>query len=164
MTASTGTTAATGGTAKPDPAVVQRAIDAYVRVAYPDGPPVAVRSMLATEKTWRGDLVDAPVFVKDPPLKPTRWSMRLGNRHYPHMKLVIEQSPAGEGFLFRADAHDAHCCPPAHAPEHAAFRELMTQNQAIITEVEHAWAAAGVPTLKTYLQEDLARRRAEAAR
>jgi hypothetical protein len=158
MTPSAATTAA----AKPDPALVQKAINAYVKVAYPDGPPVTVRSMLATEQTWRGDLVDAPVFVKDATDKPSKWSMRLGNRVYPHMKLVIERSPDGKQFLFRADAHDAHCCPPPNTPEHAPFCQLMTHNQHLITELEKAWAAAGVPTLKTYLQDDLAKRRGSA--
>ena len=150
---------ATTAQSKPDAALVQRAIDVYVRTAYPDGPPVAVRSMLATERSWAGHLTDAPVFIKDDPKNTTKYSMRLGNASYPHMKLVIERSPDGKGHLFRADAHDAHCCPPAGTPEHDAFRQLMTKNQEVITAVEHAWAAAGVPTMKTYLQEDLARRK-----
>jgi hypothetical protein len=74
------------------------------------------------------------------------------------MKLVIERAPDGNAFLFRADAHDAHCCPPAGSPEHDAFRQLMTTNQETITAIEKAWAAEGVPTMKTYLQADLARR------
>ena len=143
---------------KPDAALVQRAIDVYVRTAYPDGPPVAVRSMLATERSWAGHLTDSPVFIKDDPKNTTKYSMRLGNASYPHMKLVIERAPDGNTFLFRADAHDAHCCPPAGSPEHDAFRQLMTKNQKIITAVEQAWAAEGVPTMKTYLQADLARR------
>jgi hypothetical protein len=147
---------------KPDAALVQRAIDVYVNTAYPVGPPVAVRSMLETERTWAGHLTDAPVFVKDDPKNTTRWSMRLGNASYPHMKLVIERSPDGNGYLFRADAHDTHCCPPADSHEYPAFHELMTRNQQVVTAVEQAWAAAGVPTMKTYLQADLARRQAQA--
>jgi len=144
---------------KPDAALVQRAIDVYVKTAYPDGPPVAVRSMLATERSWAGHLTDAPVFIKDDQKSPTKFSMRLGNASYPHMKLVIERAPdEQQGFLFRADAHDAHCCPPAGTPEHDAFRQLMTKNQEVISEIEQAWEAAGVPTMKTYLQADLARR------
>jgi hypothetical protein len=149
---------------KPDAALVQRAIDVYVKTAYPDGPPVAVRSMLATERSWAGHLTDAPVFIKDDPKNTTKYSMRLGNASYPHMKLVIERAPdEKQGFLFRADAHDAHCCPPAGTPEHDAFRQLMTKNQEVITAVEKAWAAAGVPTMKTYLQADLARRQQKQA-
>jgi hypothetical protein len=143
---------------RPDAALVRRAIDTYVKAAYPDGPPLAVRSMLATEETWRGDLLDAPVFVRDSPNDPKKFSMRLGNRFYPHMKLIIERAPDGSGHLFRADAHDAHCCPPMDSPEYPPFRDLMDKNQQVITEVERAWAEAGVPTMKTFLKEDLARR------
>ena len=148
---------------KPDAALVQRAIDVYVREAYPAGPPVPVRSMLATERTWAGHLTDAPVFIKDDQKNPTKYSMRLGNESYPHMKLVIERAPDGNAYLFRADAHDAHCCPPAGSPEHAAFRELMTRNQQVISKIEKAWAAEGVPTMKTYLQQDLERRKQQSA-
>ena len=144
---------------KPDPALVQRAIDVYVKVAYPDGPPLAVQSMLATERTWAGHLTDAPVFVKDDQKNTTKWSMRLGNTTYPHMKLIVERAPDGNGHLFRADAHDAHCCPPQGTPEHAAFRELMTRNQEVVSKIEKAWGEAGVPTMKTYLQADLAKRK-----
>ena len=148
---------------KPDAALVQRAIDVYVRNAYPDGPPVAVRSMLATERSWAGHLTDAPVFIKDDQKNTAKYSMRLGNAAYPHMKLVIERGPDGESWLFRADAHDAHCCPPAGSPEHEAFRQLMKSNQDVITRVEQGWAAEGVPTMKTYLQADLARRQKQQA-
>jgi hypothetical protein len=38
----------------------------------------------------------------------------------------------------------------------------MEKNQKVVESVERAWAEGGVPTFKTYLREDLARRRAEA--
>ena len=149
---------------KPDAAVVQRAIDAYMREAYGRDahPPMVVRSMLATLRGFAGDFFKAPTFVKDDPASPRKYSLRLGNEYYPHMKLVAELAPDGKTFLFRADAHDAHCCPPAGTPEHAAFRELMVKNQEIITRIEKAWSTAGIPTLKSYLAADLARRSAGA--
>ena len=144
---------------KPDAALVQRAIDVYVRTAYPDGPPVAVRSMLATERSWAGHLTDAPVFIKDDREEHDEVQHAARERVVPAHE-ARDRARAGrqQGFLFRADAHDAHCCPPAGTPEHDAFRQLMTKNQEVITAVEKAWAAEGVPTMKTYLQADLARR------
>jgi hypothetical protein len=140
---------------------MNRAIDTYVRIAYPDGPPVTVRSMLATQRGWKGKFQDTPTFVKDRLVDPTKFQMRLGNAHYPHMKLTCELSPDGKQFLFKADAHDAHCCPPAGTPEHQEFRKLMEQNQQTVTAIENAWAAEGIPTFKSYLKEDLERRRAK---
>ena len=141
----------------PEREQVMRAIDIYLREAY-DQPPVTVRSQLAVLKTWGGPFFRAPVFVADEQPQGRRYSMRLGNRHYPHMKLRIEPSPDGSRYLFRADSHDRHVCPPPESPEHAAFRDLMERNQRVVESVETAWAEAGVPTFKTYLREDLARR------
>jgi hypothetical protein len=144
--------------AAPDPAQVMQAIDTYLRNAY-DEPPVTVRSQLSVLKSWGGPFFRAPVFVADEQPQGKRYSMRLGNRHYPHMKLRIEPSPDGSRYLFRADSHDRHVCPPPASPEYEAFRDLMEKNQRVVDAVEGAWADAGVPTFKTYLREDLARRR-----
>src|SRR5688572_16590083 len=76
------------------------------------------------------------------------------------MKLAIERSPDGQGYLFRPDTHDSHCCPPANHPEHAAYRDMMQQNSELAAKIEAALAAHGLPTFKTYLQQDLARRQA----
>ena len=147
----------------PDAALVQKAIDIYLAQAYPDGPPMTVRSMVSTLRSYAGDFFKAPTFVKDDPKSPKKYTLRLGNKHYPHMKLVYELGPDGRTFLFRADSHDAHCCPPAGTPEHDAFRALMTSNQQMVTAIENAWADANVPTFKTFLKLDLAKRRAGAA-
>jgi hypothetical protein len=142
----------------PDSSVVNRAIDIYLDRAYGSERPVAVSSMVSTLRNWGGKFYACPVFVKDGETPPKRYSMRLGNRHYPHMKLVIERAPDGETFLFRADTHDRHVCPPEGAAEHDAFVNLMTRNQEIAQAVDSAWAEQGIPTFKTWLREDLARR------
>jgi len=149
---------------KPDAAAVQKAIDIYMDRAYGGADPqVTVRSMLATLRGYAGDFFKAPTFVKDDPRSPKKYTLRLGNRHYPHMKLVYELGPDAQTFLFRADAHDAHCCPPAGTPEHDAFRALMQANQETVAAIENAWADAELPTFKTFLKLDLAKRRAAAA-
>ena len=142
----------------PDPQLVFKAIDAYLQGAYGGEPPVPVRSALATLHAWAGKFYNCPVFSKDAHTPPNRYMIRLGNRHYPHMKLAIERSPDGQTFLFRADTHDRHCLPPEGAPEHAPFVRLMEQNQEVAQQVETVWAALNIPTFKTWLREDLARR------
>jgi hypothetical protein len=91
-------------------------------------------------------------------VNPPFMRLRLGNTHYPHMKLSLDLRPDGIGYIFRADAHDAHCCPGADSPEYGSFRDLMEKNQAIVQAIEADWTAAGVPTFKSYLQEDLDKR------
>lgn len=142
----------------PEPSVVNKAIETYVRIAYGDDRPIAVQSMLATLRDWGGRYYNCPVFAKDAETPPNRYSLRLGNRYYPHMKLAIERAPDGQSFLFKADSHDRHVCPPDGAKEHDAFVNLMGKNQEIATAVDAAWAAEGLPTFKTWLREDLARR------
>lgn len=146
---------------RPDPSDVMRAVDTYMKVAYGDDPvPAHVRSQLAVLQTWKGDFFRSPAIASDGGTPPKRYSIRLGNRFYPHMKLAIERSPDGKAYLLRADSHDAHCCPPADRPEYAAFREMMDRNRVIASSVEEAWAAEGLMTFKAYLQRDLARRKA----
>jgi hypothetical protein len=147
--------------AKPDSTQVMSAIEIYLKLAYPDHPPpVTVRSLVSTLKSWGGNFFEAPVFATDAHEPPTRSSMRLGNGFYPHMKLVFQLSPNDEQFLFRVDTHDKHCCPPSSAPEYTAFCDLMERNQRQAEEIESAWAEAGIATFKTYLREDLAKRKA----
>lgn len=141
----------------PDPAMVWTAIDAYVRVAYGDSPPSAVRARLDALRTQCPDsFYDCTVFQKDP--GSPRLLLRLGNRTYPHMKLVIEPRPDGLGCIFRTDTHDAHCCPAAGSREYDAFRALMESNRTIALAIDAEWERLGIPTFKTYLKEDLARR------
>jgi hypothetical protein len=145
----------------PNPDDVLRAVDVYVDVAYGSEPlPVNVSSQLAVLRSWKGPFFRSPVIASDGGSPPKRYSIRLGNRYYPHMKLAIERSPDGQGYLFRPDTHDAHCCPPAGHPEHAAYREMMEKNQTLASRIDAALAEAGLPTFKGYLQQDLARRQA----
>jgi hypothetical protein len=142
----------------PDPAVVNQAIETYMKLAYEGDPPAVVRSALATLHAWGGKYYACPVFTKDTNTPPDRYTMRLGNRYYPHMKLVIQRAADGQTFLFRADTHDKHICPPAGTPEHAEFTQLMARNQEIAQAIENAWVEQGLPTFKSWLREDLARR------
>ena len=143
----------------PEQAQVMQAIDLYLKAAY-DEPPVTVRSQLAVLQTWGGPFFRAPVFVADDQPQGKRYSMRLGNRHYPHMKLVIDRAPDGHGHLLRADTHDAHCRPAPGSRDYPAFCQLMEQNRTVADQIETNWAEQGLPTFKTYLRDDLARRKA----
>lgn len=144
---------------RPDPDRVRQAISIYLAVAYEGAPPpVTVRSLLAVLRSWGGEFYDCPIFAPDAATPPTRYSSRLGNPHYPHMKLVIQLSPHEDAWLFRADSHDKHCLPPPTSPEYHDFVALMEKNQKLVEKIEAAWADSGIPTFKAYLREDLARR------
>ena len=149
---------------KPAPSVVWQAIETYLKHAYPGPPPSAVRARLETlRSTAEPDFFDCPVFERPAAeAAPARYCLRLGNRFYPHMKMLVERSPDRTGSLFRADTHDTHCQPPPGSREHAAFAALVEQNRQIAADIEHAWEGAGLPTFRSYLKDDLAKRKAKA--
>jgi hypothetical protein len=147
----------------PDPAQVNAAIDIWMGLAY-DGsapPGLIARSQLATLRGWQGEFYKCPAFahITEPIL---RYSLRLGNRFYPHMKLALELAPDGTRFLYKADTHDKHICPPHGALDHDAFVALMHKNQSLAEAIENAWAEHGLPTFKTFLKDDLEKRRMKA--
>jgi len=98
---------------KPSIPQVWQGVEVYLSHAYAGAaPPSAVRDRLASLRaTGDADFWDSPVFERDDAKSPTRYSLRLGNKDYPHMKLAIERSPDGRTHLFRADTHDKHIQP-----------------------------------------------------
>jgi hypothetical protein len=149
----------------PSASDIWRAIDLYLARAYPGAtPPAAVCARIDKLRALPQDqLLASELFERDVKDDPTKFSLRLGNKTYPHMKLVIERSPDGAGYLLRADTHDRHCCPAPESKEYAIFCQLMESNRAIADDVEHAWVDAGLPTFKEYLRQDLARRRSKSS-
>jgi hypothetical protein len=150
---------------KPGRDEVNKAINAYVAIAYGGLPlPKAVRQRVDALATAVDDdgLYDLAIFEVDKAQPVTRYAIRLGNRSYPHMKLVIESAPDGRSHLFRADTHDQHVRPQPGTRDAEAFTRLMGENQLIAEQIELAWEQAGLPTFKTYLRQDLARRAAAA--
>jgi hypothetical protein len=51
--------------------------------------------------------------------------------------------------------------PDPTSAEYGLFCHLVENNQAMAQTIEAAWEAAGLPTFKSYLRGDLARRKAE---
>ena len=145
----------------PAPAETWKAIEIYVTRAYASDPPLGVRARLdALRSASESDFYRLAAFERTPAEEPTRFSLRLGNRFYPHMKLVIERSPDGIHALFRADTHDRHVQPKPGSAEAAAFAELARKNQELAQQIEGAWDDNGLATFKRYLMDDLARRQA----
>jgi hypothetical protein len=136
-------------------------------------PPSAVRARLETLKSTPNEsFYDSPVFERQEAPKnageagprdglPQRYALRLGNRAYPHMKLMIDRSPDGQGYLLRADTHDAHIQPRSGSRDTGAFAELMKINRNIADAIEAKWEQLSLPTFKKFLRDDLERRKAK---
>jgi hypothetical protein len=145
---------------EPDPSVALKAVETYLGLAFEGTPPVVVQSQVRMMRSAGTNLYRSAVVTRNLSTPPTRYSLRLGNRYYPHMKLSIELAPDDLNWLFRVDTHDRHVCPPEGTPEHDSFVSLMQKNQTLAESIEARWAEQGLPTFKTYLRDDLARRAA----
>jgi hypothetical protein len=145
---------------RPDAQTFWRAAETYLRHAYEaaGGVPAAVRARLETLRQ-SPDLFAAAAFERTPKEAPGKFALRLGNARYPHMKLVVSQTPGGAGHLFKADTHDKHIRPPPGSSDELAFRELMAFNERVAQAIEAEWEAQGLRTFKVFLREDLERRR-----
>lgn len=152
---------------KPPPQEVWRAVDVYCSVAYADGgPSTMVQSRIdALRANGEKAFYECKSLERDANQSPPqKFALRLGNRFYPHMKLVIEPTPDANSHMYRADTHDKHIRPAPNSKEYAMFCELMENNQKLSEAIETAWEKAGLPTFKQYLRADLARRVAAGAR
>jgi hypothetical protein len=141
--------------------LLRRAVEIYLRIAYPNSePPPAVRRRLEwTPGLDSGELLAKPPFErvgKALPEKPI-FALRLGNAHYPHMKMQIQPWDAKDGFLLSVNTHDHALALDPNAPDAAAFMALQAENQRLKVEIEQAWDEAGLPTFPRYLRDYLAR-------
>jgi hypothetical protein len=147
---------------KPSVEQFWRAVEIYLRIAYGDSKisGAAQKRIDTLKATGNHDLFANPTFERDDPNSPKRLSLRLGNPTYPHMKMVVEAKPGGQGYLFRVDTHDRHCRPAPTSREYRLFCELTENNLKVAEAIEAAWTHEHLPTFKEFLREDLAARTA----
>ena len=138
-----------------------RAVETYLQVAYETIPTLVQKKIDQLKMKPDADLYDAAEFEagsKSPQsgeVDSRRLALRLGNRFYPHMKLLIQCPPLQKEYLFAADTHDQHICPKSDSREYAAYCELMVKNKSIARDIEAKWAENGLPIFKTYLKKKL---------
>lgn len=95
--------------------------------------------------------------------------IRLGSRHYPHLKMKVQllDHEQGDLWLFSVDTHDAFSktafLPPRDHPEAAAWMLLQTQNAAIKERIEAALEQAGLETFNSLLRRDLGQQQCRAS-
>lgn len=145
--------------------LLQRAVEVYLRIAYPSGViPEAVQRRLIWREGCEPDLLlQAPPFervAKAPGRLTPIYALRLGNQRYPHMKLQIQPWPNEAGFMLSVNTHDQVSGFELGGIDAAAFRELQLENQRLKEAIEHAWDENGLPTFLRYLS-DYIKNRAE---
>lgn len=144
----------------PPSSVLWTAVTIYLDHAYTDVIPSQVaRQVEDLRRATESGMYACASFERDVPDAPSRYSLRLGNRHYPHMKLVVEHLPARGRWFFRVDTHDLHIHLDPSSPEFEDLQRLHARNAEIAAAIEAAWEAAGVETFRAFLHRDLDARR-----
>lgn len=119
---------------------VKLATQIFLKKAYPDGPPKPVQEKVDALETLREE--DALISWSALEREGNRYSFRLGNSGYPHMKLVflLESSRP----VFYVDAHDSHFNLPPGVPGFDKLMALRQSNKSLKQLIEGAWAAANL--------------------
>jgi hypothetical protein len=138
--------------------VLRRAVAVYLGLAY-DGctPSDVVRRRL----DWPAEADAATLLTRAPfervgktgPAAQGIYALRLGNAHYPHMKLQIQPWPNATGFLLSVNTHDQVLSLDPNAADASAFRALQSENQRLKEAIELAWDQEGLPTFLRYLRD-----------
>jgi len=134
---------------------VRLAIDLYLEQAYGPAPQPravadAVGRLRAVDET---EVLRQPCWERDRAEPCWRYSLRLGNRFYPHMKMLLERRPDGLGYVFRVDTHDHHVARPLDGIEAHAFDDVLRADAEIADAIQAAWEQRGLPTVKTFLTQ-----------
>ncbi|GAB4161037.1 MAG: hypothetical protein Fur0037_27770 [Planctomycetota bacterium] len=130
------------------PETVRRAIEIYLDLAYGASgkPRRGVEEILAAEG------IDAVLahFQKEkcepvPGHPCLRYSLRLGNRNYPFMKLVLQEHLIAGEFCFSVDTHDQMDIEPDY-PDYDAWMAVRRFNGELKSRIESQFEAEGIDT------------------
>lgn len=133
---------------------ILRAIDVYLQLAWGDEVPAPVRKLVADIHEACESDIALELFESECSSTYAdgsgqggfrRYALRLGNRKYPFMKLVIQEHLLNGEFFFSVDTHD-NLGVDAKNPDYDAWCELKRRNQALKQEIEAAWEVNGTPT------------------
>ena len=100
---------------EPSPSVVIKAVEC-ISLAYEGPPPVVVQSQLHMMRSAGAELYKSAVVTRNLATPPTRYSIRLGNRYYPHMKLTIELAPGRSKLAIPCRYARPPCLPSGEFP------------------------------------------------
>lgn len=138
--------------------VLRRAVEVYLGIAYGASTlPEAVRRRLE----WPAEADASTLLTHSPferagkagPGAQAIYALRLGNVHYPHMKLQIQPWPNATGFLLSVNTHDQVLSLDPNSADALAFRALQSENQRLKEAIEQAWDLEGLPTFLRYLRD-----------
>jgi CheY-like chemotaxis protein len=131
------------------PAHVRRAIDVYIKYAYP---PSCSTAPPFTSAHWMGPASIEELLQKLPRDSACeiegghRYTLQLGNHRYPFMKFVLEEYLVAEEYFFTVDTHDNLEVSP-DTPDYREWLALKDYNRDLGASIEACWRMSGLPTL-----------------
>lgn len=133
-------------------AMVSRAIDAYLELAYGAASKGRDRPDLALGPTTGGEAV-LGLFQRESVDGESgaalcRFTMRLGNRNYPFMKLLMQEHIVPGEFYFAVDTHD-HLDIKPDFPDYEAWQAVRRFNLEMKRKIEARFLELGLPTAAT---------------
>ncbi len=130
------------------PSHVRRAVRTYLRLAWPNPKnckprfdPAQLENVHTVQEIFA--LCERPETAGEG--QSARYMLRLGNDHYPFMKMVIQEYLVDREYFFSVDTHDEHIMSPDH-PEWAQWLELKAFNRHLKSKIEAEWALESLPT------------------
>ncbi|MCA8951885.1 MAG: response regulator [Planctomycetes bacterium] len=130
------------------PGLLQRAIAIYQDLAYGKtarGPRAPVELPAGTDPDALLGVFQKEVVETVPGFPCHRYSLRLGNRNYPFMKLLLQEHLVVGEFFFAVDSHDQMEIKPDY-PDYEAWMALRRFNRELKLKIENEFAGAGLDT------------------
>ncbi|MEE9395114.1 MAG: response regulator [Planctomycetota bacterium] len=81
-----------------------------------------------------------------------KYSLRLGNRRYPFMKMIFQESLVRDSFFFAVDTHDELDIKET-TPDYAEWLLIRDYNARIKGLVENEWRKSAIPTFHDILDD-----------
>jgi hypothetical protein len=143
---------------------LRRAVRLFIECAYGSKPSARALEYLPPEgeydpAAWlMGDRMERT--PSEAPFEEVQdFALRIGSRHYRHLKLRICRTGAERDLVFVADSHDSFLQAEPGSPERDGIEALKRSNAEVVARITDAWDAAGINTERNYLRERILRAR-----
>lgn len=142
--------------------LLTKAVKIYWGKAYSEGSGAMPRFQKDDAKTPEDvlQLFQKEVLELVPGHRSVRYTMRLGNRNYPFMKLLLQEHLIADEFYFGVDTHDEMEIKPDF-PDYEGWMKVRDFNGRLKREIEVAFAGGGLDTSARLRQMVAERDRAE---
>ncbi len=132
--------------------LVKKAIQAYLEIAYGTQEEGGIGIQVPEENPF-GVFVDETPVPREPGERVLhRYSLRLGNRDYPYMKLLLQEHMARGAYYFGVDTHD-HLDIRPDFPDFEDWMRVKRSNFKLREKIEETFRERGIPTLGSLKDE-----------